>query len=81
MVLRDDGGRERVALPVTSVLAVRPYYDFLVENRLAELKGESAVQRKREERRGRVDDSVERTAAGRWFLESRRRQNEKGRRR
>ena len=59
MVVRDDGGRERVALPVTSVLAVRPYYDFLVENRQAELKGESAVQRKREERRGRIDDSVE----------------------
>jgi len=59
MVVRDDGGRERVALPVTSVLAVRPYYDFLVENRMAELKGESAVQRRREERRGRVDDSVE----------------------
>jgi ParB/RepB/Spo0J family partition protein len=59
MVVRDDGGRDRVALPVTSVLAVRPYYDFLVENRLAELKGESAVQRKRDERRGRIDDSVE----------------------
>lgn len=59
MVVRDDGGRERVTLPVTSVLAVRPYYDFLVENRLAELKGESAVQRRREERRGRVDDSTE----------------------
>jgi ParB family chromosome partitioning protein len=68
MVLRDDGGRERVPLPVTSVLAVRPYYDFLIENRLAELKGESAVQRRREERRGRVDDSIEarqREAAGR----------------
>jgi len=59
MVVRDDGGRERAALPVTSVLAVRPYYDFLVENRVAELKGESAVQKRREERRGRVDDSVE----------------------
>ena len=59
MVVRDDGGRERVPLPITSVLAVRPYYDFLVENRLVELKGESAVQRRREERRGRIDDSVE----------------------
>jgi ParB family transcriptional regulator, chromosome partitioning protein len=59
MVARDDGGRERVSLPVTSVLAVRPYYDFLFENRLAELRGESAVQRRREERRGRVDDSIE----------------------
>jgi len=59
MVVGDDGRRERVQLPITSVLAVRPYYDFLGENRMAELKGEWAVQRKREERRGRVDDSVE----------------------
>jgi ParB/RepB/Spo0J family partition protein len=59
LVVGNHGGRERVALPVTSVLAVRPYYEFLVENRIAELKGESAVQRKREERRGRVDDSPE----------------------
>jgi hypothetical protein len=59
MVVGDDAGRERVALPITSVLAVGPYYDFLFQNRLAELKGESAVQRRREERRGRVDDSVE----------------------
>jgi ParB family transcriptional regulator, chromosome partitioning protein len=59
LVVSGDGGRERVALPVTSVLAVKAYYDFLVENRIAELKGESAVQRKRDERRGRVDDSSE----------------------
>src|SRR5277367_5630086 len=57
LLVSDEGGRERVALPVTSVLAVKAYYDFMVENRLAELKGESAVQRKRDERRGRVDDS------------------------
>jgi ParB/RepB/Spo0J family partition protein len=59
LVVSDDGGRERIALPVTSVLAVKTYYDFLVENRLAELKGESAGQRKRDERRGRADDSSE----------------------
>jgi ParB/RepB/Spo0J family partition protein len=59
LVVTDDGGRERVALPVTAVLAIRAYYDFFLENRLAELKGESAVQRKRDERRGRVDDSSE----------------------
>jgi ParB/RepB/Spo0J family partition protein len=59
LVASDDGRRERVALPVTAVLAIRSYYDFLFENRLAELKGESAVQRKRDERRGRADDSSE----------------------
>jgi hypothetical protein len=59
LVVSEHGGRERVAVPVTSVLAVRAYYDFLLENRLAELKGESAVQRKRDERRGRVDESSE----------------------
>jgi hypothetical protein len=48
-----------MALPLTSVLAVRPYYDFLLESRLAELKGAALSQRRRDERRGPVDDSPE----------------------
>ncbi len=38
------GDRKRVALPITTVLAARPYYDFLLSNRLAELKGKALVQ-------------------------------------
>jgi len=59
MVSREGGSRERLALPVTSVLAVRPYYDFLRESRLAELKNATLAQRRRDERRGRIDDSPE----------------------
>jgi len=67
MVTRDGGARERIALPLTSVLAVRPYYDFLFESGLAELKGAALSQRRRDERRGPVDDSPE----------ARRRENER----
>ncbi len=57
LVTDENGARERVALPITSVLGARRYYDFFLANRLAELKGKAAVQKKRTERRGRVDDS------------------------
>jgi ParB/RepB/Spo0J family partition protein len=59
LVSREGGGRERLPLAVTSVLAVRPYDDFLFESRLAELKGAAAARRRRDERRGRIDDSPE----------------------
>jgi ParB/RepB/Spo0J family partition protein len=59
MVSRDGRTRERVALPVTSVLAVRPYYDFLFDSRLAELKSAALARRRRDERRGQVDESPE----------------------
>ena len=59
MVAGEDKHRERMPLPVTSVLAVRPYYDFLFESRLAELKGAAAAQRRRDERRGKLDASPE----------------------
>src|SRR5262249_21129279 len=55
MVTREGGTRERTALPVTSVLAARPYYDFLFESRHAELKSAASAQRRRDERRGRFD--------------------------
>jgi ParB/RepB/Spo0J family partition protein len=57
MVTRDGGTRERVTLPVTSVLAVRPYYDFLSASRLAELKSAALARRRRDERRGQVDET------------------------
>jgi ParB/RepB/Spo0J family partition protein len=59
LLTSDDGGRERVPFPITNVLGARPYYEFLFTNRLAELRAEGAVQKKREERRGRVDDSAD----------------------
>jgi len=59
MVTQDGGMRERVALPLTSGLALRPYNDFLFESRLAELKSAALSPRRRDERRGPVDDSPE----------------------
>ena len=60
LVGAEDGkSRKRVALPITNVLGARAYYDFFFANRLAELKAEAAVQQKRDERRGRLDDSAE----------------------
>jgi len=59
LLTSEDGGRERVPFPVTNVLGARPYYDFLFTNRLAELRAEGAVQKKRDERRGRVNDSAQ----------------------
>ncbi len=58
LVAEEDATKKRVRLPITSVLGARPYYDFFLANRLAELKAEAAVQKKRDERRGRVDDSA-----------------------
>ena len=59
LLISEDSGRERVPFPITNVLGARPYYDFLFANRLAELRAERSVQKKRDERRGRVDDSAE----------------------
>jgi ParB/RepB/Spo0J family partition protein len=59
LLASEEGGRERVPFPITNVLGARSYYDFLLNNRLAELRAEGAVQKRRDERRGRVDDSAD----------------------
>jgi ParB family transcriptional regulator, chromosome partitioning protein len=59
LVPEENGDRKRVALAITTALGARPYYDFLLSNRLAELKGKAVVQGKRNERRGRAAASIE----------------------
>jgi ParB/RepB/Spo0J family partition protein len=55
----DSGERKRIALPITTVLGARPYFEFLLSNRLAELKAKASAHRKRNERRGRAEDNIE----------------------
>jgi ParB/RepB/Spo0J family partition protein len=53
------GDRKRAPLPITTVLGARAYYDFLLSNRLAELRGKATAQAKRKERNGRGAPSGE----------------------
>jgi ParB/RepB/Spo0J family partition protein len=59
LVAGEHGEPRRVALPITSILGARPYYEFFLSNRLTELKAKASIQRKRKERRGRVEEKLE----------------------
>jgi hypothetical protein len=59
LISADKSEPRRLALPITSVLEARPYYEFFLGNRLAELKAKASVQRKRNERRGRHEEKLE----------------------
>jgi hypothetical protein len=59
LISDENGHRKRVALPITTVLGARSYYDFLLSNRLAELKSKALIQAKRKDRRVRAAESSE----------------------
>ncbi len=55
----EAGTKKRIALSITSVLAVRAYYDFLFNSRLGELKASRRLHMRRAERSQAVDDSAD----------------------